>query len=79
MISFNPSTITPLVDSYHQWIIGFVVMGLIGAVFMVNLSMMIGESVKNLKKGIQKVKKYCDKRRVKALRKRREKALRKKI
>ena len=67
MISFNPSTIIPLVDSYHQWIIGFVVMGLIGAVFFVNLSMMMRESVKNLKKGIHKFKIYRDKRRKKAL------------
>ena len=63
MISFNPSTINPLVDSYHQWIIGFVVMGLIGAVALVNLYMMMKETVKNLKKGLWKVKNYLEKRR----------------
>ena len=66
MLSFNVSSISPLVDIVYQWHIGFFIIGVVALIFFVNFLLMLRQCYNSIWKIYWNVQKYFRKRKLKA-------------
>ena len=66
MLSFQASSGAPLVRPEHQFIIGYIAIGIIGVIFIVNFLFMVREIVKKIWEIYWKLTKYIAKKKKKS-------------
>ena len=66
MLSFNVSTIAPLVDIIYQWHIGFFIIGIVALIFFVNFLLMLRQVHNSIRRTYRRVENYFIKRKLKA-------------
>ena len=62
LLSFQTSSIAPIVPPEYQWIIGFLTMGLVCMIYAVNFFLMLKEIYKKMRQLYQKAFNYIQKK-----------------
>ena len=62
MLGFQTSSIGPLVAPEFQWILGFLTMGFVGLIYLVNFLLMLKEIYRKIRQSYYKVVKYIHKK-----------------